>query len=82
MQLLVHGNPFHEALYALLCANLKATQSLEVFSFLLCSQLATSAHCALQLVLTPLCHFTWPITSWLSCCCSQLLPLCYNTTKS
>ncbi|CAI9570669.1 unnamed protein product [Staurois parvus] len=30
---------------------------------------------------TPLCHFTWPITSWLSCC-SQLLPLCYNTTNS
>ncbi|CAI9580978.1 unnamed protein product, partial [Staurois parvus] len=20
--------------------------------------------------------------SWLSCCCSQLLPLCYNTTNS
>ncbi|CAI9570797.1 unnamed protein product [Staurois parvus] len=25
----------------------------------------------------PLCHFTWPTTSWPSCCCSQLLPLCY-----
>ncbi|CAI9554352.1 unnamed protein product, partial [Staurois parvus] len=21
-------------------------------------------------------------SSWLSCCCSQLLPLCYNTTNS
>ncbi|CAI9586382.1 unnamed protein product [Staurois parvus] len=32
--------------------------------------------------LTTLCHFTWPTISWLSCCCSQLLPLCYNTTNS
>ncbi|CAI9574852.1 unnamed protein product [Staurois parvus] len=24
----------------------------------------------------------WPTTSWLSCCCFQLLPLCYNTTNS
>ncbi|CAI9561962.1 unnamed protein product, partial [Staurois parvus] len=23
----------------------------------------------------------WPTISWLSCCCSQLLPLCYNTTN-
>ena len=27
-------------------------------------------------------HFTWPTTSWLSCCRSQSLPLCYNTTDS
>ncbi|CAI9579000.1 unnamed protein product, partial [Staurois parvus] len=27
--------------------------------------------------LTPLCHFTWTTTLW-SCCCSQLLPLCYR----
>ena len=33
-------------------------------------------------ILTPLCHFTWPTTSWLSCCRSQSLPLCYNTTDS
>ncbi|CAI9622364.1 unnamed protein product [Staurois parvus] len=32
-------------------------------------------HCKLQHVLTPLCQFTRPNTSWLSCCCSQLLPL-------
>ncbi|CAI9576593.1 unnamed protein product, partial [Staurois parvus] len=57
------------------CANLKATQSLEVFSYLLSRQLVTSAHCALQHALTPL-------TLWLSCCCSQLLPICYNTTNS
>ncbi|CAI9572610.1 unnamed protein product, partial [Staurois parvus] len=42
----------------------------------------TSVHCSLQNALTPLCHFAWPTTSWLSCCCSQLLPLCYNTTNS
>ncbi|CAI9612370.1 unnamed protein product [Staurois parvus] len=30
------------------CANLKATQSFEVLSSLLCRQLATSAHCALS----------------------------------
>ncbi|CAI9541790.1 unnamed protein product [Staurois parvus] len=46
------------------------------------SWLATSAHCVPQHALTPLCHFTWPTTWWLSCCCSQLLPLCYNTTNS
>ncbi|CAI9593817.1 unnamed protein product, partial [Staurois parvus] len=38
-----------------------------------CRKLVTSVHCALQHALTPLCHFTWPTTSWLSCCCSQLL---------
>ncbi|CAI9543598.1 unnamed protein product, partial [Staurois parvus] len=38
--------------------------------------------CVLQHPLTQLCHFTWPTTSWLSCCCSQLLPLCYVTTNS
>ncbi|CAI9540349.1 unnamed protein product, partial [Staurois parvus] len=64
------------------CANLKATQSLEIFSYWLCRQLVTSAHCALQHALTPLCHFTWPTTWWLSCCCSQLLPLCYNNTNN
>ncbi|CAI9597566.1 unnamed protein product [Staurois parvus] len=42
----------------------------------------TSAHCALQHALTPLCHFTLPTTLWMYCCCSQLLPLCYNTTNS
>ncbi|CAI9557765.1 unnamed protein product [Staurois parvus] len=26
-------------------------------------------------------HCTW-CTWWMSCCCSQLLPLCYNTTDS
>ncbi|CAI9611999.1 unnamed protein product [Staurois parvus] len=26
-------------------------------------------------------HCTW-CTWWLSCCCSQLLPLCYNPTNS
>ncbi|CAI9548418.1 unnamed protein product [Staurois parvus] len=46
-------------------------------SWQLLENLATSAHCALQHALTPLCHFMWP-----SCCCSQLLPLCYNTTNS
>ncbi|CAI9569772.1 unnamed protein product [Staurois parvus] len=60
------------------CANLK--RSLKVFSY--CRQLVTSANCALQRALTLLCHFTWPTTSWLSFCCSQLLPLCYNTTNS
>ncbi|CAI9573915.1 unnamed protein product, partial [Staurois parvus] len=64
------------------CANLKATQSLEVFSYWLCKQLVTSAHCALQHALTLLCHFTWPTNSWLSFCSSQLLTLCYNTTNS
>ncbi|CAI9617575.1 unnamed protein product [Staurois parvus] len=59
------------------CANLKA-----VFSYRPCRQLATSEHCALQHALIPLCQFTWLTTSWLSCCCSQLLPLCYNTTNS
>ncbi|CAI9552244.1 unnamed protein product [Staurois parvus] len=38
--------------------------------------------CALPHALTPLCHFTWPTTWWLSCCCSQLLPPCYNPTNS
>ncbi|CAI9541882.1 unnamed protein product [Staurois parvus] len=47
-----------------------------------CKQLATSADCALQHALTPLCHFMWPTTLWLSCCYSQLLPLCYITTNS
>ncbi|CAI9537798.1 unnamed protein product [Staurois parvus] len=61
------------------CADLKATQSLGVFSYSLCRHLPTSAHCTLQ---HALCHFTWPTTSWLSCCCSQLLTLCYNTTNS
>ncbi|CAI9602449.1 unnamed protein product, partial [Staurois parvus] len=42
----------------------------------------TSAHCAVQHALTPLCYFTWSTTSWLNCCCSQFLPLCYNTTNS
>ncbi|CAI9619864.1 unnamed protein product [Staurois parvus] len=41
-------------------AHLKATPSLEVFSYWLCRQLVTSAHCALQHALTPLCHVTWP----------------------
>ncbi|CAI9547700.1 unnamed protein product, partial [Staurois parvus] len=44
-----------------------------------------SMHCCcanLKHVLTSLCHFTRPTTLWLSCCCSQLLPLCYNTTNS
>ncbi|CAI9590659.1 unnamed protein product, partial [Staurois parvus] len=45
-------------------------------------QLATSAHCALQHVLTLLYHFTWLTTFRLSCCCSQLFPLCYNITNS
>ena len=51
-------------------ANLKATQSLEVCSYWLCRKLATSAHCAPQHALTPLCDFMWPTTSWLNCCCS------------
>ncbi|CAI9619498.1 unnamed protein product [Staurois parvus] len=55
------------------CANLKVTQSLEVFSYCLCRQLVTSAHCALQNALTPLCHFY--VAELL------LLPLCYNTTN-
>ncbi|CAI9597421.1 unnamed protein product [Staurois parvus] len=46
----------------------------------LCRQLATIAHCALQHALTPPCHFTWPTTLWLCCNCSQLVPLCYNTS--
>ncbi|CAI9611966.1 unnamed protein product [Staurois parvus] len=64
------------------CAHLKATPSLKVFSYGLCRQLATSAYCALQHALSPLCHVIWPTTWWLSCCCSQLLPLCYNPTNS
>ncbi|CAI9581023.1 unnamed protein product [Staurois parvus] len=40
------------------CANLKATRSLEVFSYCLCRQLATSWHCALQNTLTSHCQFT------------------------
>ncbi len=63
-------------------ANLKATWTLEVCSDWFCRKLATSAHYAPQHPLTPLCHFTWPTTSWLSCCHSQSLPLCYNTTDS
>ncbi|CAI9556914.1 unnamed protein product [Staurois parvus] len=51
------------------CANLKTTKS---------GDLAI----ALQHALAPLCHFTWPTTWCLSCCCSQLLPRCYNTTNS
>ncbi|CAI9534556.1 unnamed protein product [Staurois parvus] len=43
--------------------------------------LAVGDFCALC-ALTLLCHFTWPTNSWLSCCCSQLLLLCYNTTNS
>ncbi|CAI9546467.1 unnamed protein product, partial [Staurois parvus] len=53
-----------------------------VFSYGLSRQLATSVQCTLMHALTPLCHFTWPTTLWLSCCCSQLLPLCYNATNS
>ncbi|CAI9578836.1 unnamed protein product, partial [Staurois parvus] len=56
----------------LCCANLKATRSLDVFRYSLCRQLMTSVHCAFQHALTPLYHFTWPTTSRLSCCCSQL----------
>ena len=63
-------------------ANLKATWSLEVCSDRLCRKLATSAHCAPQHPLTPLCHFMWPTTSWLSCCRFQMLPLCYNITDN
>ncbi|CAI9601442.1 unnamed protein product, partial [Staurois parvus] len=37
---------------------------------------------SLTIALTPLCHFTWPTTLWLSCCCCQLLPLYYNPTNS
>ena len=62
-------------------ANLKATWSLEVCSDWLCRKLA-SAHYAPQHLLTLRCHFTWPTTSWLSCCRSQSFPLCYNTTDS
>ena len=40
------------------------------------------AHYAPQHPLTPLCHFTWLTTLWLSCCCSQSLPLCYSTNDS
>ena len=57
-------------------ANLRATWSLEVCSDWLCRKLATSAHYAPQHPLTPLRHFTWPATSWLSCCHSLTLPLC------
>ena len=46
-------------------ANLKATWSLEVCSDWLCRKWVTSAHYVPQHPLTPLCHFTWPITSWL-----------------
>ncbi|CAI9618681.1 unnamed protein product [Staurois parvus] len=62
------------------CASLKVT---EVWRSLAIDyrQFATSAHCALQHALTPLCYFTWPTTLWRSFC-SQLLPLCYNTTNS
>ncbi|CAI9544543.1 unnamed protein product [Staurois parvus] len=57
------------------CANLKAThwRSLAIDS---------ADSCRLQQELTLLCHFAWPTTSWPSCSCSQLLPLCYNTTNS
>ncbi|CAI9576898.1 unnamed protein product, partial [Staurois parvus] len=27
-------------------------------------------------------HCFTPLPPWLSCCCSQLLPLCYNATNS
>ena len=63
-------------------ANLKATWSLEVCSDWLCRKLATSARYVPQHSLNPLYHFTWPTTLWLSCCHSQSLPLCYNTTDS
>ena len=63
-------------------ANLKATWSLEVCRDWLCKKLATSEHYAPQHPLTPLCHFSWPTTPWLSCCHSQSLPLCFNTTDS
>lgn len=54
-------------------ANPKATWRLEGFSYRLCRTLRTSAHCAPQHSLTSLCDFCF---LWLSCCCSQLLPLC------
>ncbi|CAI9534232.1 unnamed protein product [Staurois parvus] len=54
MQLLGHGNPHSMKLSTHCCwAHLKATPSLEVFSYCLCRQLATSTHCALQHALTP-----------------------------
>lgn len=42
----------------------------------------TSVHYGLQHPLTLLCNFKWPVTLLLSCCCSQSLPLCSNTTNS
>ena len=51
----------------------------EVCSDWLCRKLATFAHYAPQHPLTPLLHFTWPTTSWLSCCHSQSLLRAINS---
>ncbi|CAI9606312.1 unnamed protein product [Staurois parvus] len=82
MQMLGHGNPFHEALYAMLLGLSEGHIKFGLQTVHFSIQLSTSAGCALQHALTLLCHFTWPITWWLSCCCSQLLLLWYNTTNS
>ncbi|CAI9618176.1 unnamed protein product [Staurois parvus] len=48
----------------------------------LCRQLQLLHTELFSIRLPPRCHFMWPTSSRLSCCCSQLLLLCYNTTNS
>ena len=71
MQLISHGT--HSLKISTHCSwvNLKATWSLKVWSDWLCRKLPTSVHYAPQHPLTTLRHFTWPTTSWLSCCHSH-----------
>ena len=78
LNLVIYGfNETHSMKLSAHCSwgNLKATWSLEVCELWLCRKLVTSAHCAPQNPLTPLCHFTWPSTSWLRFCRFQSLPL-------
>ncbi|CAI9615194.1 unnamed protein product [Staurois parvus] len=39
-------------------------------------------YCTWSSCTDPTVSFCVATTLWLSCCCSQLLPLCYNTTNS
>ncbi|CAI9597981.1 unnamed protein product [Staurois parvus] len=66
------------------CVNLKATCSLARSTrySTISRGFIRIDYPTLQHVLTPLCYFTWSTTLWLSCCCSKVLPLCYNTTNS
>jgi len=80
MQPLVHGNPFHEALYALfLCQSEGHMKFGGLYRFTLQKVGDLCALCASASTDSAL-SFSWPRTLWLSCCRSQLLPLCDNIT--